>query len=289
MSAGLLVDAQTRHVVSPWYWADQGRPKVARASAGRGGLDAQRLAGCRARGATSGALDRASSPLAMIDGILHADAHMAAEQPGLRHHRQCRAADAEAGPDRARRQQVARIHHRLRRGVEAVAHAEHDREASGGPSSSPSAIRSRARWISPESNSSISGFTPGRADHPRHAAHVGGRVDHHLLAGIHRVEVERADIRLQHRDMLDPLLRRHQRGAGAGDRGIVLARHKRPPGPVVRLMITSRLRGACGPSHRGTDRAPSTGGRSAGRAHGYARSPPLPRPLPARHRRSVPA
>ncbi len=63
--------------------------------------------------------------LGQIEIVLHPHPHMAAKQLSLRHHREFRAADAEAGPDRARRQQAAAVQHGLRRGVETVFDAEH--------------------------------------------------------------------------------------------------------------------------------------------------------------------
>src|ERR1700761_4439077 len=69
-----------------------------------------------------------------------------------------------------------------------------------------------------------------RAHTGSHLAHVARRVDYDLAAGVHGVEIERADIRTQDLYMLDALFRVHQRGAGRGDLGIVFGGDKTTAG-----------------------------------------------------------
>ena len=175
--------------------------------------------------ATSSALLFASTPLLEIDVVFHADAHMPAQQPGLRHDRELHAADAEGAPEGAGRQHAARVHHGLGRRHEAVLHAQHQ-----GPHR-----RAFERAVGDQVQRHVDvagvedlelGLDAGVADHPRHAAHVLRRVDDHVGARVHGVEVERADVGLDQRDVLDALFRRQQAGAGRVDLGVVLARNE---------------------------------------------------------------
>ena len=75
------------------------------------------------------------------------------------------------------------------------------------------------------------GFHARVVDHLRHATHITRRVDDDLLARIHGVEIECADVRTQHGDVLDSLFRRHERGAWAGDLWVFVGRHEASTGP----------------------------------------------------------
>ncbi len=89
----------------------------------------------------------------------------------------------------------------------------------------------------------------GLADAFGHDAQVARRVDDDRIIGIHRVEVEAAEFGSQRHDMFDALLRRQDAGAGAAILGSVSSGMKRPPGPVVRLMIRSSSAGADALNH----------------------------------------
>ena len=49
------------------------------------------------------------------------------------------------------------------------------------------------------------------------ASDIAGCIDHDLLAGVHRIQIDRAYLGTQQRDMLDPLFRHHQGGSGSSD------------------------------------------------------------------------
>ncbi len=186
---------------------------------------------------------------------------MAAEQPGLRDHRKFGAADPEARPDRPGAAADPRPYSMVSDEALNPYLTPSTSENNPGPCNTPSAIRSRARWQSPLSNNSSSGHHADGPDTGRHLANVGGRIDHHLAARVHGVEIERADIWTQDFDMFDPAFRRDQGGARTGHLGIGFDGTNRPPGPVVRLMIRPDSWPGCGPSRRDTNRSTSTAGR----------------------------
>ena len=119
------------------------------------------------------------------------------------------------------RQQAAGVEHRLGAGLEAVAHAHHERAERRRGQRPVREQVVQERDVAGVEQLDL-GLDPGRGDDPGHPPHVARRVDHDLAAGVHGVEVEGADLGLERRDVLDAALGRQEGRAGAGDLGVVL-------------------------------------------------------------------
>ena len=167
--------------------------------------------------------------LADVDVVFHADAHVAAEEPGRRQHREFPAADGEGRPHRVGRQQRVRVDQRLRRRDEAVADPHHDLEQRRALEHALREQHMRELDVAGVEHFQLR-LRAGLLDGFRHDSHVFRRVDHRGRTRPHGVEVERGDIRFEFDDVLDALERRNEGRARSGDARIVLARYEAAAG-----------------------------------------------------------
>src|SRR5271166_2203656 len=183
---------------------------------------------------------RRQHPAREIDAVLDAGADMPAGEVALRGCGECVPANADGGEGSAGRQQAARVEYRLRRRLEAVAHAEDEgaeRRRIQGAVGDQIVQQGDVAGIEQFDLRLHSGF----ANDAGHTAYVFRGVDDDLAAGVHRVEVQRADIGPQRRDMLDPRLRPDEGGARAGDGGVVHRRREASARPGRKVQDQLRV------------------------------------------------
>ncbi len=154
---------------------------------------------------------------------------MTACQPRLTDDGELVAANPEGRPHGAGRQQVARIEQCLRGCREAVFHPGDERPQAGAVEHTVLDKIQRQMNVAGIEDFEFR-FDACLADDVSHAADIAWRIDHHLCAGIHRIQVKAADIGLERRDMFDALFRTQERRTGAGNPWIVLAGYEASTG-----------------------------------------------------------
>src|SRR5260221_3652449 len=158
-----------------------------------------------------------------IDRVLEANTHHASEEKGLRQHRERTAAYPEPGPDGVAWQHRLGKTHRGWCCRQSIFHPE-DEPDEKGLAQNACAEKVVHKVDVADVEELDLGDDAALVDRRRHLAQIGRRVDHDLLAEGHRVEVERADVRLQCDDMLDPPFGAEEVGARSGDCRIFVAR-----------------------------------------------------------------